>query len=70
VAASAVGRPTRQRQRLKLPGLSKPVDAVAGVGTLPLTDTDRGATTTIVEVIAITRQGRRTFLVDAPVSAS
>jgi hypothetical protein len=50
--------------------LSKPGDAVAGVGTLPLTDTDRGATTTIVEPIAITRQGRKTFFLDAPVSAS
>jgi hypothetical protein len=55
---------------MKLPGLSKPGDAVAGVGTLPLTDTDRGATTTIVGPIAITRQGRKTFFVDAPVSAS
>jgi hypothetical protein len=69
-AASAATRPTRQRQPLKLPGLLKPRDAEAGVGTLPRTETDLGATTTMAEEMASTMQGRSTLLLDAPVSAS
>jgi hypothetical protein len=47
-----------------------PGEALAGVGTGPLTETDRGATTTIAALTAITMHGRVTFLPDAPVSAS
>jgi hypothetical protein len=69
-AASAAARPTGRRHRLKLPGFENPGEAEMGVGTGPETDTDRGATTTIVDATAITMQGRVTFLSDAPVSAS
>jgi hypothetical protein len=48
----------------------KPADAAAGVGTLPPTETDLGATTTMAEEIATTMHGRTTLLLDAPVSAS
>src|ERR1017187_7274922 len=68
--ASAALRETRQRQRLKLPSAVNPVDAATGVATGPLTDTERGATTTIVAPTAITTHGRTTFFCEAPVSAS
>jgi hypothetical protein len=52
------------------PRLVERGEASAGVGTRPVTETDRGATMTIVALCVTTMHGRTTSLSDAPVSAS
>ncbi len=69
-AASATGRLTGLRQRLKWPSLLNALDAPTGVITEPGTDADLGATIATVDVIARTMQGRQTSFFDAPVSLS